>query len=166
MQLLIVSSIVGLLGESVAPVLKGSGNPAGIAALDAAQLVLVVVLGWPLVGTYGLPGAGIAWLSAIAVSQLLAARYLCRLFERPFAGLAFPLLAILSVAILATLVAALTESAIAGTAGLIAAVALSAVTVVAATFAIDRRLELGILETLAGPFPSLRRLARQSENQS
>lgn len=164
MQLLIVSSVVGLLGESIAPVLKGSGKPAGLAAMDALQLALVIVLGWPLIGAYGLPGAGLAWLAAIAVSQLPAAWYARKLFGQPFSGLAVPLLAILSVAILATVVAALTGTAMAGASGLVAAVALSTLTVVATTVAVDRRLDLGILQTLAGPFPSLRRLAPLSES--
>jgi O-antigen/teichoic acid export membrane protein len=166
MQLLIVSSIVGLLGDNVGPVLKGSGNPAGIAAMDALQLALVIGLGWPLVGMYGLVGAGIAWLSAVAVSQLLAALYLRKLFERPFAGITIPLLAILSIAILATLVAALVEAKIAGALGVVAAIVLSAVAVVATTLAVDRRFELGILQTLSGPFPVLRRLTRASESET
>lgn len=159
MQLLILSTIVGIVGDNVAPVLKGSGKPAGIAVMDGVQLVVIVSLGWPLAGAYGLVGAGIAWLGGVAVSQVLAARYARDVLEQPFRGVAVPLLAIFAVGVLATAVSALTVAAIDGVAGIAAAMMLSAATAVFAMYVADRRLELGILQTVSGPFPLLRRFA-------
>jgi O-antigen/teichoic acid export membrane protein len=160
MQLLILSSIIGIVGDSVAPVLKGSGKPARIALMDGVQLVVIVGLGWPLTGSYGLVGAGVAWLSGIAVTQVLAARYARDLFEQPFRGVTVPLLATLAVGMLATGVSALTIAAIDGVAGLVVAATLSAATAIFAMYVADRHLELGILQILSGAFPLLRRFAR------
>lgn len=159
MQLLILSSIVGILGDNVAPVLKGSGKPAGIAIMDGVQLFVIVALGWPLTGAYGLVGAGMAWLGGIAVSQVLAAWYARDLFEQPFRGVGPPLLAMLAVGVLATVVSALTLAAIDSAAGVLVAVVSSAAVVIFSTYVVDRRLELGILQTVSGPFPLLRRFA-------
>ena len=158
-QLLIISSIAGMLGDGVAPVLKGTGRPAGIAAMDALQLALILVLGWPLIGKYGLVGAGIAWLTAIIASQVLAAWYARRLFDKPFAGLAAPLSAILCAAVLATVVAAVVVDVLEGAPGIAAAAVASAGVAALATLVLDRCFSLGILQTISGPMPWLRRFA-------
>jgi lipopolysaccharide exporter len=159
MQLLILTSIVGLLGDGVTPALKGTGRPAGIAVMDSLQLLLIVGLGWPLIGAFGLVGAGIAWLVAILASQILATWYARRLFDEPFRGLALPMLAIAVAAGLATIVAALTGNALDGASGLATSVVASAGTAVIVTLVLDRYLRLGILETVSGPIPWLRRFA-------
>ena len=159
MQLLILSSIVGLLGDGLTPVLKGTGHPAGIAVMDSLQLLLIVAIGWPMIGAYGLVGAGIAWLAAITASQVLAAWYARRLFGEPFTGLAAPMLAIAAAAVLATVVAALTSHALSGLSGVAGAVLASAVTAIIVTAVLDRFLGLGILQTILEPFPWLRRFA-------
>jgi lipopolysaccharide exporter len=158
MQWLILGSVVGLLSESVVPVLKGVGRPAGIVTMDVVQLVLLVALGWPLIGVLGLAGAGVAWLLAILASQLLAVRYARALFGTPFEGLAVPLLAVLASALAATVTAGVVLAVLPGLAGLASAIALSAAVAGGVTLFLDRRLDLGILRTLAGPFPWLQRL--------
>ena len=158
-QLLILSSIVGLLGDGIAPVLKGTGHPSGIAVMDALQLALIAILGWPLTGSYGLVGAGVAWLAAIVASQGLAAWYARRLFEKPFDGLVAPLAAIFSAALAATLTAALVAGALSGPTGLVAAVLAAAGATAIVILVLDRCFRLGILQTISGPMPWLRRFA-------
>lgn len=163
MQLLIASNIAGLLGDSVTPVLKGTGRPAGIAVLEMLQLVLFVALGWSLIGAYGLAGAGIAWLVSISASQVLAARFAYRLFDAPFAGLTAPLLAIVAAAAIGGATAALVSAAWPSTTGIACAVLLSAGGAAAAILFFDRQWELGILETVSGPLPWLRRFVGGQE---
>lgn len=161
MQLLILSSIVGSLGDGVAPVLKGTGRPSGIAVMDALHLLLIAILGWPLIEAYGLVGAGITWLAATTVSQFLAVRYARRVFTRPFAGLATPVVAIVAISLLATAVAALAGSVVPGAIGVATAVVAAAGTAAVVTLVLDRYMGLGILQILSGPFPWLRRPRRQ-----
>jgi lipopolysaccharide exporter len=159
MQLLILSSLVGLLGDAVVPVLKGTGLPSRIVVLDALQLVVLVALGWPLIGAYGLTGAGIAWLASILSSQFLAARYMRNLFGTPFTGLGAPLLAIGAASLLATAAAAFAVNALPGLAGLGAALVAAAIVAAGVTLFLDRAFQLGIMQTIAGPFPWLQRFA-------
>jgi hypothetical protein len=65
----------------------------------------------------------------------------------------------LAVGVLATVVSALTLAAIDSAAGVLVAVVSSAAVVIFSTYVVDRRLELGILQTVSGPFPLLRRFA-------
>jgi O-antigen/teichoic acid export membrane protein len=162
MQLLILSSVVGLLGDGLTPVLKGIGHPAGIAAMDSLQLLLIVAVGWPMIGAFGLVGAGVAWLTATFASQILAAWYARRLFDQPFADLALPVLAIVTAAVLATVVAGLAGNALSGFFGIAVAVLAAGTTAISVTVVLDRYLALGILQTILEPFPRLRRFAGSS----
>lgn len=158
-QLLILSSVAGLLGDAVGPLLKGSGEPAGIAAMDSLQLALIASLGWLLVPAFGLEGAGVAWVCGVVGSQFLAVLYARQLLERPFAGLGAPILAICVIALLTTAVSAIVATTVPGPYGLVLAILLAAATAAIVTVAVDRRFDLGILQTISGPFPWLRRFA-------
>lgn len=156
MQLLILSSVIGLLGEGIIPVLKGIGRPAGFAAMESVQVIVFVLVGWPLIAEFGLVGAGMALVAGVFCSQFLAVYYAREVFVRPFAGLAAPMAAIIAASLLATLVAALTVAALPGLAGLIVSVALAVVTAATVTLLLDRSFGLGIAQTVIGPFPGLR----------
>jgi O-antigen/teichoic acid export membrane protein len=166
MQLLILGSIVGLLGDGVTPALKAAGRPSSVLVMDLLQLVLMVAMGWPLIGAFGLPGAGLAWVGSILSSQLLAAAYARRLFGSPFEGLGWPLLAVVTSALLATAAAALVVAILPGAIGVGAAILCSIAAAGAVTLFLDRQFDLGILQTVSGPFPWLQRLAgsRQAAN--
>ena len=157
LQLLILSSVVGLIGDAVTPALKGSGSPAGIALMDALQLAVIAVLGWLLIGTWGLVGAGIAWFVAVLLSQFLAVGYAHQLFDRPFSGMIRALAAIATATSAAALTAAATSSALTGPAGLIAAALAAGGVAAVLMLLLDRRLKLGIVATLGQAFPWLHR---------
>ena len=159
MQLLILSSVVGVLGDSVAPLLKGIGRPAKIAWMDTLQFLVLIAMAWLLVGRWGLAGAGLAWVASIAASQFFAYVYADRLLDEPFEGTGRALLAIMVAGIAAALVAAVIVQAVSGVAGIAIAAAVSSVTAVVVMIALDWRLGLGLRETLAEPFPWTRRLA-------
>ncbi|MFO8003038.1 lipopolysaccharide biosynthesis protein [Thioalkalivibrio sp.] len=156
MQLLILSSVIGLLGEGMTPVLKGIGQPAGIAAMESVQVAVFVLVGGPLIGEFGLVGAGIALMSGVFVSQLLALRYARKVFVRPFAGLAAPMATIGAAALLATAAAAVTVEVLPGLVGLIVGVVLAGLAATIVLLWTDRVFGLGIVRTLIEPFPRLR----------
>ena len=157
MRLLILTSVLMLLSESLGPVLKGLGRPAGIAAMETLHLLIIGGLGWALVGALGLPGAGVAWIVAVLAAQFMAARYAYEIFSKPFYGLARPLLAIAAASVLATAVAAVIVGLFPGIVGLVAGILASATMAGTAMLLLDRRFGLGILRTFLGPFPALRR---------
>ena len=156
-QFAIMSSLASILSEGLTAVLKGTGNPAGIAAMRAIHVVVLVTVSWPLIGAYGLAGAGAAWLAATVAAQLVAARWALRLMHSPFAGLGGPLAAIGAATLAATMVAAVVAARMPGVAGLAVAGLASAGTTVLVTVWLDRRFGLGILATASVPLRWLRR---------
>jgi O-antigen/teichoic acid export membrane protein len=158
MRLLILTSILMLLSESLGPVLKGLGRPAGIAAMETLHLLIIGGLGWALVGALGLLGAGVVWIVAVLAAQVMAAWYAYEIFSRPFYGIARPMLAIVAATVLSTAVAAVVVGLFPGIIGLAAAILLSAATAGTAILLLDRNFGLGILRPFLGPFPALRRL--------
>jgi O-antigen/teichoic acid export membrane protein len=165
MQLLIITSIVMLLSDSMAPVLKGLGQPSRIAAMDTLQLLMLASLGWWLIGLLGLPGAGLAWMISILAAQLMAARYAYEVFGTPFAGLLRPLLAIAAASILATIIAAVSVRLVPGMIGLGVGILAAALTAGIVTLFLDRIFRLGILHTVLVPFPWIRRLVNGPDDR-
>lgn len=156
MSLLILSTIVGLLGDCVTPVLKGTGRPSGVAKMDALQFVVIVILALPMTTAFGLAGAGLVWLVAAAASQVLATGYIRRLFTRPFAGLVRPTIAILAISAISMGAAALMLVVLPGVIGIAAALLAATGAGAALTLLLDRQLGLGILQAVFQPFPRLR----------
>lgn len=156
-QLVIMSSIASILSEGLTPVLKGTGHPAGIAAMRALHFVVLVAVAWPLIPAYGLEGAGAAWLAANVAAPGVAVVWARRLLPRPFGGLGRPLAAIAAAAAAALIIAAVITAELPGVPGLVIAALASAAMAAVATILLERRFGLGIFETAAASFPWLRR---------
>lgn len=160
MQTLIISTVVGILGDSVAPLLKGIGRPAKIAWMESLQLIILILLAWFMVGPLGLAGAGLAWLGSVIAVQVLAYGYAARLLDRPFDGIGRVLLAIAVATGVAGLTAGVLIKVFAGIPGIVLAAGLSLLTAAVVAFALDRQFQLGFRATLSEAFPWMHRGAR------
>ncbi len=158
MQLLILSSMIGILGDSVAPLLKGIGQPEKIAWMDSWQLFVLVTSAWFLVDRLGLAGAGLAWIMSIAATQILAFVYARRLLDAPFRDLSRAILAIMLSSVLAAGVAIGVVGTLSGLPGILIAGAGSMLATVLMMAVLDTSFHLGLRETLVEPFPWIRRL--------
>lgn len=155
MQVLILASLVGALGDSLVPLLKGTGRPEKIAAVDAFRLVILTILAWGMIGAFGLVGAGIAYLASMIVSQIVFVYVLYKMIERPFSGILRSFLAILVAAVIGAVVAASLIAAIPSPFGLGLAAIVAGLTAIAAGLLFDRYFDLGLLKILSEPFPRL-----------
>jgi O-antigen/teichoic acid export membrane protein len=161
MQLLIVGGAVGLTAEAIRPLLTGIGIPRKVLWLDLWRFVILIALAWPLISWYGLVGAGVAWISALAVIQLIALRYGSQVLDRPFSGLTTALIAILVAAMAATAVAALVLNSLSGIPGIVAAIAASAVIAMMTILLLDGYFGLGLRDSLEESFPWVRQFSRR-----
>ncbi|UCC15339.1 MAG: oligosaccharide flippase family protein, partial [Gammaproteobacteria bacterium] len=160
MQLLILSSVAGTLGDSVAPLLKGTGRPARIAWMDIVQFVVLIGAAWLFIDLVGLWGAGLAWVVSVMSTLYMAYRYAADLLDHPFRGVGPVLAAIIVTGTLASLVAVVILKLMSGIVAILAAAVGSAVAAALVIIALDDRFDLGLRSSLAEPFPWARRVAR------
>ncbi len=158
MQLLILSSVAGILGDSVAPLLKGMGRPARILWMDSVQLVVLLGAAWLLIDLVGLWGAGMAWVISVVSSQFMAYRYATDALDDPFRGVGAVMVAIIVTGVVAALIAAVILHWMSGILAILLAVVASAAAAVLAILVLDRQFGLGLRRSLSEPFPWARRL--------
>ena len=154
-RVLTLVGLIGLLGEVIVPVLYGMGRPQKVVVLEVVQSTLVVGLTWWLVGEIGIIGAGVAWLPAIVLSQLLGVRFLRELIDRPFQGVARPLLAVLGICILGGLVSWWVTLMVPGLGGLTLAVGLGGLVILSLYAVGDNRLDSALSGAVLSVFPQL-----------
>jgi O-antigen/teichoic acid export membrane protein len=142
------------------------GQPDKILALETVQSGLMIVFIWYLAGHYGLIGAGLAWLLAIGASQFFSALFICRLLQRPFAGLAAPILSIIVASSAGAAVALNINSMVAGFGGLILSASLAVAITGLLLRAFDRWFDLGLATSLGEAFPQVANLIGLSPARS
>jgi O-antigen/teichoic acid export membrane protein len=152
-RVLAVVGMIGLLGEAIVPVLKGFGQPYKVAALEAVQSLLLIGLVWWLTARYGLIGAAIAWLPAVAVSQGISGIFAKQIIDQPFRGLKAPMMAIILASGVGAIVAFLVDTGLGGILGFVAANLIGLAIIGFLLWLSDRRFDLGLARALARAFP-------------
>jgi O-antigen/teichoic acid export membrane protein len=154
-QILAVVNIIGLLGESIHPILQGNGRPDQIFLIEVIQSSLLIGLAWGLTSRYGVTGAALAWWPAIGASQFLSLVFLRRILPAPLAGVPVSLLIIAMIALLGGAIALTLSGVFPGLLGLVIAGSTSAAVMLALLWTADRRFALGLLESLTRMFPQI-----------
>ena len=154
-RVLVWVNVLGLVGDAIVPVLKGFGRPSRVTLLELVQYGLLIVLAWELAGRFGLIGAGLTWLGAVAASQILGIYFLRQLLANAWIGLARPLTAVITASLTGAAAAWGLIQLDAGLAGLLAAIGASGLVTGAILWGLDRRLELNLVRSLGQVFPKI-----------
>ena len=154
-RVLLIVNIFDVLGETISPILNGTGHPNKILVMESIQSIIVITIVTSLTKTYGVIGAAIAGLPSTLIAQIAGLYFLRDLLEKPFSGLQKPLLTILLVSILGALVAVGIDYLIAGWIGFILASLLGLSLVGSSLWLIESRYSIGMLEGFQRAFPSL-----------
>jgi lipopolysaccharide exporter len=160
-QLLALVSLLGLLGDSIAPILQGVGRPDWLVVIEAVQSSVLILAVWMLSDRYRVVSAGLAWLVAVGATQVLSALVMRRLLPQMFAGILRPGLAILLVSVAGGLAAWSALQFVSGLAGLLIAGLVGMMTVTVLLWDIDRRLGIGLRSDLVRAFPQLSGLVQR-----
>ncbi len=145
--------MVGIFGDVAVSVFKGFGQPYRIAVLEVIQSSITITFVWMLTRQFGLAGSALAWLPAIAVSQLVSAGFLRAVLDRPFEGLHKPFVVILAGTCLCFVIATGASNAVPGLPGLILATVLGATAAATLIWVTDRHFQLGFAKSLVLVFP-------------
>ena len=157
-QILAATTILGLLGDVIVPLLQGVGRPDRSARMEAIQAVLVAGLAWILAPRWGVTGVVLAWIPAVLASGVLGVFYLRREVPRSLEGLTGPLLAILGVSVAGAGVGLAANQVLTGAIGVIAAGLLGALVAYAALLAVEVLVGLGLTQHTVRMFPGSRRI--------
>jgi O-antigen/teichoic acid export membrane protein len=154
-QLLACVGIAGLFGDTTGPLFRGLGHPGWILAIEVIQSTLVILLLWSLTGRYGVVGAALAWLIAIASSQVVSFIFARRILQRPLAGSIVPMAVVLLASLAAALTVFVLRQVVSGVAGLLMAVAFAASAAAIMLWSCDRRFDLGLRTDVTQAFPQM-----------
>jgi O-antigen/teichoic acid export membrane protein len=154
-QVLAFASIIDMLGETISPILKGTGHPDKVMIMESAQSLLLILMVLVLTPAFGLVGAALAWLPSVAIAQLIGLFFVRKILIQPFTQIRTPLLVVFLISILGGLAAYMVDMIIPGIAGLITAVVLSAALVAILLWLLERRFALGLTNGLLQAFPRL-----------
>jgi hypothetical protein len=103
----------------------------------------------------GVVGAALAWLPAIAASQVMSIIFIHKVLPRPFSGLALPLGVLAIISTLATLSAISVDHLLPGLFGFISAAAFGLCIVAVLIWILERRYRLGISVGIVQGYPRL-----------
>jgi O-antigen/teichoic acid export membrane protein len=165
-QILAMISFIGLFGETIVPVLKGLGQPYKVAVLETVQSLLLIIFVLVLAGRYGLVGAALAWLPAIAVSQGISFVFAKKILYKPFKGLQIPMIAIMLASGLGAGVAFGIDRALGGIFGFAIANLIAVAVIGMALLALDRRFDLGLANAFTRTIPQIATLVGFSPAKS
>jgi PST family polysaccharide transporter len=156
-QIFCLAHIVGLFGDTAVPLLQGLGRPNQVTMLEALQSAVMILAVFALTGPFGLIGAVSSWVVAFFSSFVLSLFFVCRLVERPFAGIAGLLFVIAAATAAGGFLGYLLHGLMPGATGAIAAGLISVVAVWSGLWLSDRTFSLGLLRCLAVISPDFAR---------
>lgn len=154
-RVLALVNIVGLVGQTVVPILNGTGRPYRVMLVECWQSSLLIVLVSPLIARFGVLGAALVWLPAVGAAQVICIIYARQVLTKPYQGMARPSLTIALVSLVGGLIAWGIITAWPGLAGLVLAGATAGLVVLLLLWLADRALHLGLQTNLVLAFPPL-----------
>jgi O-antigen/teichoic acid export membrane protein len=153
-QILVLASLAGIIGDSVTPLLQGTGHPEKLCIVGIFQIVLLAVMGWGMIGAFGVVGAALAYLATTVMTQLLVAFILSTSIDKPFLNMLPSFLSIVFAAVTGAAVAAWVYGAIPNVLGLGSAAIAGGLAAMFIGLVLNRILNLGLLTMLSEPFPN------------
>jgi len=87
-QVLTAACMIGLLGDSITPLLRGQGRADLAFAIEIAQTGVRLLLLLPLIWAFGVAGAALAWLTGNAVAQVVGGLFIREVLRHGIDGLA------------------------------------------------------------------------------
>lgn len=152
-QILVLASMIGIFGDAVVETLKGLGRPDKRALMTFVQVLTLIVLVTFLTGRFGIVGAALAWLPAIAASQIVGIVFLRQELSRPFDGMGRPLIAIAVASVAGAAAAYGTNQYLSGIGGLVMAGFAALLVTFSMLWVSGRRYSLSFLQDFHTIFP-------------
>jgi lipopolysaccharide exporter len=154
-QILALAGIIDMFGETISPILKGTGHPDKVMIMESVQSLMMISLVWSLTNSLGLIGAASAWIPSVAISQLVGLFYLRQILQKPFAKLGRPLGTVGIVSIMGGMTAYGISFILQGLLGFILATFLAVAFMGGMLWFFERKFALGLSSGFSQAFPRI-----------
>lgn len=154
-RILLVVNLFDVLGETIIPILNGTGHPNKILVIESVQSLVLISVVVSLTDAYGAVGAALSWLPATAIAQMIGLFFIRRLLDKPLSGLFIPLLTVGIASGVGTLLAMETDLLIPGWIGFVVASSVGVLMIGSLLWLLERRFAIGLLDGFHRAFPPL-----------
>jgi lipopolysaccharide exporter len=154
-RILAVVNIFDVIGETITPILNGTGHPNKILIIESVQSLILISIVTSLASAYGAVGAALAWLPATATVQILGLYFIRKLLDKPFSGLRAPILTIVLISLTGALFAVGIDLLVAGWIGFVLSGTLGLTLIIGLLWLAERRFSFGLLDGIQQVFPQL-----------
>jgi O-antigen/teichoic acid export membrane protein len=154
-RILLIVNIFDVLGETIIPILNGTGHPNKILIMESLQSLILISTVTSLTNTYGAVGAALAWLPATAFAQMVGLFFLLKILDKPLSGVNIPLLTIGIISIVGAILTIGTDLLISGWIGFIVASLVGVLITGGLLWILERRFSIGLLDGFHRAFPPL-----------
>ncbi len=160
-RVLSVVGLLGLLGETAVPMIKGAGQPQKVMVLELIQSAMLIILVYAFAVQFGLVGVALSWVVATGVSFFFSVYFIVRLAPRAFDGVLLPLLGIGLASVAGGAVALVVDQAAVGLMRLFLAAGSAALLTGLLVWWMNRLLHMGLIDTLFQVLPQAEGLLRR-----
>jgi O-antigen/teichoic acid export membrane protein len=154
-QVLALASIIDMLGETISPILNGTGHPDKVLLMESVQSLMMIAMVWSLTNSFGLVGAAMAWIPSVFMSQLVGLFYLRKILQKPFTHLWKPLGTVGLVSIFGGMAAYAVDFIVPGLLGFIMAAVLAVAGMGGMLLYLERKYALGLTGGFSQAFPQI-----------
>jgi O-antigen/teichoic acid export membrane protein len=154
-RMLLVVNIFDVLGETIIPILNGTGNPNKILVMESLHSLVLILVIPSLTDAYGVVGAAMTGLPATIIAQGLGLFFLRRLLDKPFSGLSVPIMSVGLISIIGALGAIGLDLFVTGWVGFVLASIAGVLITGSLLWISERKFALGLLDGFYWAFPPL-----------
>ena len=154
-RVLLVVNIFDVLGETIAPILNGTGHPNKILVIETIQSIILMLGVSSLISSYGAVGAALAWLPATVSSQVMGLFFLRRILNKPFSGMFIPFISIGLVSLIGSLLAVGIDLLLPGWIGLVLATTVGILVIGGLLWILERKFAIGLSYGFQQAYPPL-----------
>jgi O-antigen/teichoic acid export membrane protein len=154
-QVLSLVTMIGLLGDTTIPLVKGFGKSYRVTQIELVQSSSLILFIWFFTSRYGALGAALAWLPAIIGVQVISLYFIWDIFHDPLREARRSLFVILITVAVSMLVSYLAIHVFPNVPGLLLASLLAAVVTSTFLWLADYRFALGLRRNILIAFPQI-----------
>jgi O-antigen/teichoic acid export membrane protein len=154
-QVLSFVTMIGLLGDTTIPLVKGFGQSYRVAWIELVQSSSLILMVWFFIRRYNTVGAALAWLPAIISVQILCLYFIRDIFRNPLRNASGLFFVIFIATLSGTGISYTALNLLPNIFGLVISSLLAVLVTSSILWFLDHRYSLGLIRNIAIAFPQV-----------